>query len=106
MIYCKTFNAGYQNLTVSDIARTVKKVVSEEMPAIETLTIETTESDDKRSYHISSEKIKNELGFLPKHTIEDAIRDLVQAFKDGKLEDAMDDSKYYNIKVMQEVELE
>ena len=60
---------------------------------------------DHRSYHISSEKIKRELGFVPKKTINDAVRDLVKAFKAGLIPDSMNASRYYNIKRMQELNL-
>ena len=50
-----------------------------------TIAIVTTPSDDIRSYHINSDKIKRVLGFEPKHTIEDAVRDLCAAFREGKL---------------------
>jgi nucleoside-diphosphate-sugar epimerase len=43
------------------------------------------DSDDPRSYHINSDKIKNILGFVPKYKIEDAVRDLCEAFKANKL---------------------
>ena len=57
-------------------------------------------TDDHRSYHISSDKIERELGFVPTHTIQDAVRDLVFAFKAGKLPDSMEADHYYNIRVM------
>ena len=60
-----------------------------------------TPTDDHRSYHISSEKIRRELDFAPKRTIDDAVRDLVTAFKAGKIPDPMTDARYYNIKTMQ-----
>jgi hypothetical protein len=58
-----------------------------------------------RSYHVSSEKMRRKLGFVPKHTIEDAIRDLVGAFRSGKLPNSLDDSRYFNIRRMQEISL-
>ena len=105
MIAGKIFNAGYENHTVAEIADMVRSVVEREVPGREHLEVITTPSDDRRSYHISSEKIKRELGFVPKHTIEDAARDLVVAFKDGKLPDPMDNINYYNIKAMQAIGL-
>jgi nucleoside-diphosphate-sugar epimerase len=96
----KTFNAGYQNHRVSEIAETVKKVVVEEIPEHEKLEIVTTPSDDVRSYHISSEKIKKELGFVPKRSIEDGVRNLVSAFRAGKLPNPMTEPLYYNIQTM------
>ncbi len=65
----------------------------------------TTPSDDNRSYHVSSKKIKEELGFEAKHTIEDAILDLKAAFDSGKVPDSMGDIRYYNIKTMQALNL-
>jgi len=95
MIAGKIFNAGYENHPVSDIAEMVRKVAGKEG-----LEITTTPTNDNRSYHISSEKNKRELGFEPKHTIEDAIRDLCDAFNAGKIPNPMDDIRYYNIKTM------
>ena len=64
-----------------------------------------TPSDDNRSYHISSEKIRRELGFVPAHTIEDAVRGLVDGFDAGKIPNPMTDIRYYNIKTMQALHL-
>ncbi|MFC2022214.1 NAD-dependent epimerase/dehydratase family protein [Chloroflexota bacterium] len=100
MIAGKIFNVGYENYPVSEIAETVWKVVGKE--EIEMIT---TPSDDDRSYHISSEKIRRELAFEPKHTIEDGVRDLCDAFKAGKIPNPMDDIRYYNIKMMQAKQL-
>lgn len=94
------FNAGYENHTIAAIADIVKAVVGQER-----VTIETTPTDDHRSYHISSEKIKRTLGFEPGHTIDDAVRDLCRAFSAGKIPNAMDDPRYYNIKTMLKAEL-
>ncbi len=90
----KIYNAGYENHKVKDIAQMVKNVVG---PSV---TIETTPSDDQRSYHVSSRKIKEELGFIPQHTIEEAVQDLVKAFDEGKIPNAMEDDVYYNVKRM------
>jgi len=65
----------------------------------------TTPTDDHRSYHISSQRILDEIGFTPQHSIEDAVRDLVEAFTAGKIPDSMNDSRYFNVKRMQEISL-
>ena len=65
----------------------------------------TTPTDDNRSYHISSNKIKTELGFVAKHTIRDAVEDLCTAFEDNLLPNSLDDQMYFNIKRMQNLEL-
>lgn len=102
----KTYNAGYQNRTVQDLAESVRKVVGERMPEKEKIKIEVVPSDDIRSYHISSEKIKKELGFAPRYTIEDAVVELVDAFKAGKIPYPLKDTRYYNIKTMQKINLQ
>jgi hypothetical protein len=79
----------------------VRDVVQEEMPERKPLDIVTEPSEDKRSYHISSEKMRRELGVAPRRTIRDAVRDLVAAFRLGKIPDPMTDSRWYNIKTIE-----
>ena len=88
------FNAGYENQTVNHLASQVKKVIGEDVK------IKYIESNDNRSYHISSSKIKKILGFKTKKTIEDAIKDLKEAFLTKKLINTFTDEKYFNIKRM------
>lgn len=95
------FNAGYENHSVRQIADLVKDNLKK--PEIE---IEVSPSDDNRSYHISSEKISRILGFKPKHSIGEAVRDLKKAFDMGKILNPMTDMRYYNIKTMQTVNLQ
>ena len=95
----KVFNAGYQNLSLNAIAAKVRDIVG---PHVE---IAHTPTDDNRSYHISSEKILRELGYSPRFTIEDAIRELVEAFRAGKIPDSFTNPLYFNIKRMQEIQL-
>ncbi|MBU1012577.1 MAG: SDR family oxidoreductase [Bacteroidetes bacterium] len=92
------FNVGYQNMSIMDIAHLVKKVVQKEFPEKKNIEITTTPSDDNRSYHINSDKIKRVLGFQPTHSIEEAIRDLCHAFQEGKLPNSFDDDFYFNVR--------
>ncbi len=92
------FNVGYQNLSIIEIANIVKKVVSKEFPKLKNLEITKISSDDNRSYHINSEKIFNKLGFKPKRTIESAIKDLCDAFKNGLIPNSFEDDQYFNVK--------
>lgn len=101
----KIFNAGYENHSVSALASIVKRVVEQETE-FQNIEIVTTPSDDLRSYHISAEKIRRELGYQPRRSIEDAVRGLVAAFRAGKLPESMTRSTYFNIKRMQEVNLQ
>ncbi len=101
----KIYNAGYENYTIAEIAKIVQDVVQQEVSGREKIEIVTTPSNDHRSYHISSEKIKRELGFVSKRTIEDAMRDLVAAFQAGDIPNPMTGDRYYNVKAMQYLQL-
>jgi len=94
------FNAGYENLAVMKIAKLVKETLGMDIE------IEVTPTDDNRSYHVSSERMKRELGFIPSHTVEDAVRDLKTAFDSGLIPDSMNRSLYFNIRRMQELDLQ
>ena len=73
------FNAGWENKSVNEIANTVKKNMGNDIK------ITRTSTNDNRSYHISSEKIKNILNFETKFTIDDAVKDLKNAFEKNYL---------------------
>ena len=88
----KTFNAGYENFTVMEIAEMVRDIVGRNV------VIEVTPTDDNRSYHISSAKIEKELGLRPKKTIRDAISDIKIAHEKGLLD--WDNINFYNVKKM------
>ena len=64
-----------------------------------------SDTDDNRSYHISSKKILDKLGFKPLHSIEEAVVDLKQAFERGLLIQPLENEKYFNIKTMQKIKL-
>ena len=91
----KIWNAGYHNLKVSTIAEMVKAEVGPKVDIV------VTPTDDHRSYHVSSEKIRKELGFSAQRSVKDAIVDLRAAFSAGKVPNSMTDDRYYNIKRMQ-----
>jgi nucleoside-diphosphate-sugar epimerase len=94
------FNVGYQNLSLMEIADLVRRVVGEEMPNRRQVEIVTTPTDDIRSYHINSDKIKRVLGYVPRHTIEDAVRELCRAFLANKIPNSMEDDRYYNVRLL------
>ena len=78
----------------------VRRVVAEEMPERRKVEIVTTPTDDIRSYHINSDKIRRVLGYAPRHTIEDAVRELTRAFLAGKLPNSMEDDRYFNVRLL------
>jgi nucleoside-diphosphate-sugar epimerase len=91
----QTFNVGYENYPVAEIAEMVRKVVGSSVE------IETRPTNDNRSYRISSAKIEQSLGFKAEKTLLDAISDLSAAFDRGAVVDPMNNPIYYNIKTMQ-----
>jgi nucleoside-diphosphate-sugar epimerase len=97
----KIFNVGFENRSVGDIADMAKSVVND--PSVE-LVVEPTV--DNRSYRVNSDKVLRELGFKPEYTIEEAIQSLVTAWKGGKINDALTNPLYYNIRRMKELNLE
>jgi nucleoside-diphosphate-sugar epimerase len=99
----ETFNIGFQNMSIMEIAEVVKKVVEEEFPEKQEIDIVTTPSDDLRSYHINSDKIKNALGFVPQYSVEDAVRSLCDAFKEDLIPDSFEDDKYFNVKRLKRI---
>ena len=96
----KIWNAGYHNLKVREIAEMVRAQVGQNVE------IAVTPTNDHRSYHVSSRRIHNELGFTARRTVEDAIVDLKHAFAAGKVPNSMTDECYYNIKRMQRLNLQ
>ena len=94
------FNVGYQNLSLMEIAELVQRVVQDEMPDRRHVDIVTTPTDDIRSYHINSDKIRRVLGYAPNSTIEDAVRELCRAFIANKIPNSMEDDRYYNVRLL------
>jgi nucleoside-diphosphate-sugar epimerase len=92
----EAFNAGLENHTVKQLAELVRDTLEDPGIAIEFLP-----SDDPRSYHINSDKIRRQLGFTPQYTIEDAVRELGHAYRAGWLTDPLQNPAYYNIRTMQ-----
>ena len=93
------FNAGYENQSVEELANSVRDVMGDDVELV------TSPTDDNRSYHISSQKMSKVLGFVPSHTIKDAIVDMKEALEGGLLPDSLTDDKYFNIKRMQSEKL-
>jgi len=95
----KIWNAGYDNFTIAEIAGMVRNVIGEHVKIV------TTPTDDLRSYHVSSEKIKNDIGFVATHSLEDAVRDLKKAFDAGAIPESLTNDLYFNVKRMQRIHL-
>jgi len=83
------YNAGFENISILDIAKIVQKYIDSE--------IEITSSPDIRSYRINSDKLLK-TGFRPKKSVEIAVIEMIKAFKDGTLRD---EEHFHNLKWMQ-----
>ena len=86
------YNAGFENISILDIARRVIEYV----PA----KIMITESNDPRSYRLNSDKLIK-TGFNPKYSVSDAIEGIIKAYQIGQLKD---EEKWYNIKTMKRIQ--
>jgi nucleoside-diphosphate-sugar epimerase len=94
------FNVGFKNQSVNELANDVKEVVGDDIKIIN------TKSDDNISYHVSSQKIKDILGFETKHTVKDAVVDLKNAFEKKLLTNTFNDEFFFNIKRMNSIKLQ
>lgn len=84
------YNAGFENLTISEIARMVAKSTGAR--------IEVKPSNDPRSYRVNSEKILA-TGFQPKKSVQDAVDEVLYALKSAEL---LDEPRCYNLQWMAE----
>lgn len=96
----EAFNVAYQNMSIRDMAELVKSTIGN--PEI---LFETTPSNDMRSYHINSDKIKRILGFENKFSIRDAISSLIKAYKEGLIADGLNNPIYHNVRQMKLINL-
>lgn len=93
------FNAGYENKSVNDLANLVRSVIGKDV------SVKTQPTNDNRSYHITSEKIKKVIGFESKKNIKNSIEDLNKAFMENKYYNSLENELYFNIKRMKSINL-
>jgi nucleoside-diphosphate-sugar epimerase len=98
------FNCGYENQSIADLAVVVSDVVEREFPELGKIEIVTTPSNDNRSYHINSDKIRQRTGFQPQYSIADAVTDLCKAFKGGLLPDSINHDGYFNVRTLKAIQ--
>ena len=102
LINNQIFNVSCGNKKIIELAEMVKTNV-ESFFNISDIDIEIkSETIDKRSYHVNSDKIKNILGFVPKYSVDDAIISLCEAFKEGYLPNSLTDKSYINVDVLKQ----
>ena len=99
LISGEVFNIGFENYSVNALCDLVTKNIKHKV------LIKRLKSDDNRSYHISSKKIQEKLGFNNYYNIEDAIIELINIFKKKILIDPLNNEIYFNIKRMKSLGL-
>jgi nucleoside-diphosphate-sugar epimerase len=97
LINGEIFNIGAENMSIRDISRIVAEEVGKP------LEIRIEDTPDNRSYRVSSDHIKEKIGFEPIFKVRDAVRDLITAFREGLLPNSLSDKKYFNLQRMQQV---
>jgi nucleoside-diphosphate-sugar epimerase len=84
------YNAGFENISILDIARRVVRKIPAE--------IKVTESQDPRSYRINSDKLLA-TGFRPQKNVDAAIDELIEKYQKGILKD---EDRWYNLRWMKQ----
>lgn len=99
-IHKEAFNVANQNITIRELAEVIKKVIGDK-----SIKFEVIPSNDPRSYHVNTDKMKNILGFECKYSLQEAIQSLIDAYNKGLIIDGLNNPLYYNIKRMREINL-
>ncbi len=89
----RAFNVVTSNASVLELAQMVRDEIGPEVP------LEIVPTDDIRSYHLSAELARRELGFCPTRPLAAAVRELRDAFAAGRVPDP-DAIEYRNVEVM------
>ena len=99
-IHGQAFNVSYSNITIKEIAELVKKVIGNN-----SIEFDIRPSNDSRSYHVNTDKMKKVLNFECEFNMEDAIKSIVDAFNENKIVDGLNNPMYHNIKRMEQINL-
>lgn len=96
----QAFNVSCENKMIKEIAEMVKDVIGDKE-----ITFEVTTSNDNRSYHVNTDKMKRVLGFECKFSLQDAIKSIIEAYNQNLIIDGLNNTLYHNIKRMKEINL-
>ena len=96
----KVYNVGCQNYALTEMAQLIKGVIGSHIE------VSSEPTNDLRTYHICSDKVKAELNFVPQYSIESAVQDIVAAYAEGKITDPFNNPLYHNVKIMERLELD
>ncbi len=87
------FNVGdeLQNFTIGEVAEKVLQYLPD------TVVEYADGNGDRRSYRVSFERLRTQLGFVPQFTVDDAIREVRDALTAGNI-GSYEDEVYHNVK--------
>lgn len=86
----RAFNVSRQNASVMALAEMIRDELDPSLP------IETVPSEDPRSYHLSADRARDELGFEPRRDLVTAVRELRDAYESGRVSNSRS-SIYRNV---------
>lgn len=95
----ETFNVGQENFIVADLANQIRDIIGHDVEIV------TEPTNDKRSYSLCSDKIRNVVGFAPKYHLEDAVKELKEAYRDGRIVNPLTNPRYYNVQWLKQIGL-
>ena len=95
------FNVGDDDLntTIGELAKLVARVVGHDKTGSKVEITVDDDIDDTRNYRVSFEKIQENLGFRARIGLEDGIREMAAALKDGVYENHYRDGLYSNVQM-------
>jgi len=99
-IHKQAFNISDENLTIQQIAELVRDTLKDK-----SIQFEVTPTDDIRSYHVNTDKMKRVLGFHCKNSLAEAVISLREAYNKGLIVDGLNNPYYYNVKRMKDLNL-
>jgi nucleoside-diphosphate-sugar epimerase len=100
----QTFNISGENISIENIASKVKQIFKDSYD--QDIKIKKVESeDDKRSYYLNSDKVKNHLKFELKYNVDDAIHEIYSILKKDEFSDSLENDQYYNIRTLKKLNI-
>jgi nucleoside-diphosphate-sugar epimerase len=91
----RAYNVSHSNASVVSLAEMIRTEIDPALP------IEVEPTNDSRSYTLDASAIARDLGFVPRHELVEAVREVHDALTDGRVPDA-DSSWYRNVAFMRE----
>lgn len=90
LVQGQAFNVSAENASVMQLAEMIRDAIDPSLP------IDVEPTNDNRSYHLSAAKLRETLGWAPKHSLGEAVSDLKAAFERGDVPN-VDDAWYRNV---------